>query len=50
LDLAALIPDWKGGLRGDPSDNIKGVKGIGEKTATDLITNFGTIEKIYAAL
>jgi DNA polymerase-1 len=47
--LPALIPDWKG-LRGDPSDNIKGVKGIGEKTATDLITNFGTIEKIYAAL
>jgi DNA polymerase I len=47
--LPALIPDWKG-LRGDPSDNIKGVKGIGEKTATELITNFGTIEKIYSAL
>ena len=47
--IPALIPDWKG-LRGDPSDNIKGVKGIGEKTATDLITNFGTIEKIYATL
>jgi len=45
----ALIPDWKG-LRGDPSDNIKGVKGIGEKIATELITNFGAIEKIYAAL
>lgn len=45
----ALIPDWKG-LRGDPSDNIKGVKGIGEKTATGLIVNFGTIEKIYASL
>ncbi len=44
-----LIPDWKG-LRGDPSDNIKGVKGIGEKTGTELIVNFGTIEKIYAAL
>jgi DNA polymerase-1 len=47
--VPTLIPDWKG-LRGDPSDNIKGVKGIGEKTATDLITNFGSIEKIYTAL
>lgn len=45
----ALIPDYKG-LRGDPSDNIKGVPGIGEKTATDLIKSFGTIEQIYAAL
>jgi DNA polymerase-1 len=47
--LPALIPDWKG-LRGDPSDNIKGVKGIGEKTATELITGFGSIEKIYTTL
>jgi len=44
-----LIPDYKG-LRGDPSDNIKGVPGIGEKTATELITAFGSIEKLYAAL
>ena len=47
--LPALIPDYKG-LRGDPSDNIKGVPGIGEKTATELITAFGSIEKLYAAL
>jgi len=42
----ALLPDYKG-LRGDTSDNIKGIKGIGEKTATTLITTFGTIEEIY---
>jgi len=41
-----LLPDYKG-LRGDPSDNIIGIKGIGEKTATTLITTFGTIEEIY---
>src|ERR1035437_6123191 len=44
-----LLPDYKG-LRGDPSDNIIGVKGIGEKTATQLIVKYGTIEKIYKAL
>ena len=41
-----MLPDYKG-LRGDPSDNIIGIKGIGEKTATTLITTFGTIEEIY---
>ncbi|MFA6392748.1 MAG: DNA polymerase [Candidatus Paceibacterota bacterium] len=40
------LPDYKG-LRGDPSDNIIGIKGIGEKTATTLITKYGTIEKMY---
>ncbi|MFA6430644.1 MAG: DNA polymerase [Candidatus Paceibacterota bacterium] len=44
-----LLPDYKG-LRGDPSDNIIGIKGIGEKTATDLIINFGSIENIYKAI
>jgi DNA polymerase-1 len=44
-----MIPDYKG-LRGDPSDNIIGVPGIGEKTATDLITQFGTIEELYTIL
>jgi DNA polymerase-1 len=43
------IPDYKA-LRGDPSDNIIGVKGIGEKGATELITKYGTIENIYQQL
>jgi 5'-3' exonuclease len=37
-------------LRGDPSDGLPGVKGVGEKTAAALVTSFGTIEGILAAL
>ncbi len=37
-------------LRGDPSDNIKGVAGIGEKTAGQLIQDFGSIEGLYKAI
>ncbi|KKT45252.1 MAG: polymerase protein [Parcubacteria group bacterium GW2011_GWA2_44_15] len=44
-----LLPDYKG-LRGDPSDNIIGVKGIGEKTGSILVSKFGTIEEMYARL
>ncbi len=44
-----LVADYKG-LRGDPSDNIIGVKGIGEKTATILVKTFGTIENMYVEL
>lgn len=38
------------GLKGDPSDNISGVPGIGEKTATELIKKFKTIENLYNAI
>ena len=41
-----LLTDYKG-LRGDPSDNIIGIPGIGDKTATTLIVAFGEIEKMY---
>ena len=40
------ITDFKG-LVGDPSDNIPGVRGIGEKTAVKLIQQFGSVEQIY---
>lgn len=44
-----LLIDFKG-LKGDASDNIPGVRGIGEKTASDLVKQFGTIEEIYKKL
>lgn len=47
--IPTLLTDYKG-LRGDPSDNIPGIKGIGEKTATDLIVKHGDLDAIYAAL
>ena len=42
LDYAAL--------RGDPSDNIEGVAGIGEKTAGKLIQTYGTLENVLEHL
>ena len=40
------IRDFKG-LCGDSSDNLKGIPGVGEKTAITLINKFETLEKIY---
>lgn len=42
LDLKAL--------KGDASDNIPGVPGIGEKTAVKLLNDYGTLDGVYAAL
>ena len=43
------VIDFKA-LAGDSSDNIPGVKGVGKKTATSLVQEFGTLEGIYEAL
>jgi DNA polymerase I len=40
-----LVPDFIG-LKGDTSDNIPGVPGIGDKTAADLLQRFGTLENV----
>jgi DNA polymerase-1 len=44
-----LMVDLKA-LMGDPSDNIPGVSGIGEKTALDLVRRFGAVHEIYEKL
>jgi DNA polymerase I len=41
------IPDFYG-LKGDTSDNIPGVPGIGDKTASELIQSYGTLEDVLA--
>jgi len=47
--LPSQIPDLKG-LMGDPSDNYPGAKGIGPKTASEIIHQFDTIDKLYVDL
>ncbi|MCC5646842.1 DNA polymerase I [Nostoc sp. CHAB 5824] len=47
--LPSQIVDFKA-LCGDKSDNIPGVKGIGEKTAVQLLNTYGSLDNIYAAL
>ncbi|MBI3685449.1 DNA polymerase I [Candidatus Azambacteria bacterium] len=43
------MADFKG-LKGDPSDNIPGVPGVGDKTATDLLSRWGSVENLFAHL
>ncbi|MCW3063773.1 MAG: 5-3 exonuclease, N-terminal resolvase-like domain protein [Solirubrobacterales bacterium] len=42
-----LVPDFIA-LRGDPSDSLPGAKGIGEKTAADLLRRYGSLEEAIA--
>jgi DNA polymerase-1 len=46
---AELVPDFIG-LKGDTSDNIPGVPGIGDKTAADLLQRFGSLEQVLASV
>ena len=41
------MADYKG-LKGDPSDNIPGVPGVGDKTATTLLKQYGTLENVLS--
>src|SRR3954451_651483 len=45
----ALIPDFYG-LKGDTSDNIPGVPGIGDKTASQLLQTYGDLETVLASI
>ncbi|MEA2403760.1 MAG: polymerase, partial [Thermoleophilaceae bacterium] len=44
-----LIPDFYG-LKGDTSDNIPGIPGIGDKTASSLLQQFGDLETVLASV
>jgi DNA polymerase-1 len=44
-----LVPDFIG-LKGDTSDNIPGVPGIGDKTAAELLQRFGSLENVLASV
>jgi DNA polymerase-1 len=44
-----LVPDFIG-LKGDTSDNIPGVPGIGDKTAADLLQRFGSLENVLESI
>src|SRR5206468_8699080 len=44
-----LVPDFIG-LKGDTSDNIPGVPGIGDKTAAELLQKFGSLENVLGSI
>ena len=46
---APQMIDFKA-LKGDTTDNIPGIPGVGDKTAAKLLQDFGTVEGIYARL
>jgi len=59
MDRAALLADWGvtpeqaidyQALVGDSVDNVKGVPGVGEKTATKLLQKFGTLDNLLSKL
>ncbi len=53
VDRTGVTPDkypFLAALRGDPSDNLPGVPGVGEKTAAKLVNAYGDIDSLYAHL
>ncbi|NLL36962.1 MAG: DNA polymerase I, partial [Fretibacterium sp.] len=46
---SSLVPDYLA-LLGDASDNVPGVPGVGEKTALSLISQWGSLERLYESL
>ncbi|MGA2531204.1 MAG: DNA polymerase I [Acidimicrobiales bacterium] len=52
-DKTGVVPDlypFLAALRGDPSDNLPGVPGVGEKTAAKLVNTYGDVETLFAHL
>ena len=52
-ERTGVAPDqyvWYAALRGDPSDNLPGVPGVGEKTAAKLVTTYGDLDGIFEHL
>ena len=53
VERTGVVPDkypMLAALRGDPSDNLPGVPGVGEKTAAKLLNTYGDLDGIFAHL